>query len=256
MAARVLGQPIWIDLMTRDYEVAFDFYTHVFGWTVQRGGEEFGGYSQFFQGDDPIAGCMVAPEQDAPPSMWSTYLAAPDIEDTLNRAQAAGATLMFGPHKVADFGSMAGLQDPAGAFVCLWQANTHAGYTYKAAAGYPVWFEMCSKNFEASEAFYREVFGTELETVFTDPMRYQTMSIDNWQFGGHMDAAVTMPAPVPSHWQVYFGVDDVDAACERVGERKGQVLQPPFDTPYGRMALVADPFGATFMIMKGNLDSE
>ena len=28
------------------------------------------------------------------------------------------------------------------------------------------------------------------------------------------------------------------------------MLTPPFDTPYGRMAPIADPFGATFMVMQ------
>ena len=49
---------------------------------------------------------------------------------------------------------------------------------------------------------------------------------------------------------VYFAVADCDAAAERVTALGGSVMQPPFDTPYGRMALVAGPQGETFSVMQ------
>ena len=57
-------------------------------------------------------------------------------------------------------------------------------------------------------------------------------------------------AGIPPHWMSYFTVDDTDAALERVVAAGGQVMVPPFDMAYGRMAVIADPYGATVSIVK------
>ena len=48
---------------------------------------------------------------------------------------------------------------------------------------------------------------------------------------------------------MYFGVADVDAALVTAAAVGGSVLSPAFDTPYGRMAALADPGGAPFWIV-------
>jgi predicted enzyme related to lactoylglutathione lyase len=58
------------------------------------------------------------------------------------------------------------------------------------------------------------------------------------------------PADVPAHWSVDFWVDDPDGVAERVGERGGEVVVPPFDTPVFRGAVLADPQGAVFSVSK------
>jgi predicted enzyme related to lactoylglutathione lyase len=47
----------------------------------------------------------------------------------------------------------------------------------------------------------------------------------------------------------YFMVADTDAAVAVASERNATVQGEPFDTPYGRMAVITDPQGATFSIM-------
>ena len=58
-----------------------------------------------------------------------------------------------------------------------------------------------------------------------------------------------------SHWLVYFAVADVDAAVEAVLAHGGSSLAPAFDSPYGRMASVADPAGAAFMLAAPAMDA-
>ena len=43
-----------------------------------------------------------------------------------------------------------------------------------------------------------------------------------------------------------FGVDDADAIAARAVELGGRVIVPPFDAPWVRMAVIADPDGARF----------
>jgi hypothetical protein len=55
---------------------------------------------------------------------------------------------------------------------------------------------------------------------------------------------------LPPHWMQYFMVEDVDAAAEKADAAGGTVHVAPFDTGYGRIAVIGDPFGAIFSIMK------
>jgi predicted enzyme related to lactoylglutathione lyase len=64
-----------------------------------------------------------------------------------------------------------------------------------------------------------------------------------------MDAGSFLPEGVPSHWTVYYGVDDTDAVLAKARELGGSVLSPAEDTPHGRMATLADPMGATFNVI-------
>ena len=59
----------------------------------------------------------------------------------------------------------------------------------------------------------------------------------------------TIPAEVPAHWAVYFASDDTDAAVAKATDLGGQLLMPPMDTPFGRVAGVSDPQGAAFRLI-------
>jgi predicted enzyme related to lactoylglutathione lyase len=58
------------------------------------------------------------------------------------------------------------------------------------------------------------------------------------------------PADMPPHWMNYFAVDDCDKAAEKTTELGGTVHQAPFDSPYGRIAVISDPWGATLSLMQ------
>jgi hypothetical protein len=55
---------------------------------------------------------------------------------------------------------------------------------------------------------------------------------------------------VPAHWSVTFAVEDADATAERAAELGGKVVVAPFDAPWVRMTVIADPQGATFTASK------
>jgi predicted enzyme related to lactoylglutathione lyase len=67
------------------------------------------------------------------------------------------------------------------------------------------------------------------------------------------DAHAPSPAGEPAaHWQVFFMVDDADAAAATALERGGAVRVPVSDAGYGRQATLADPQGAVFGVMSVN----
>jgi predicted enzyme related to lactoylglutathione lyase len=58
------------------------------------------------------------------------------------------------------------------------------------------------------------------------------------------------PTDTSANWSVDFWVDDVDATADKAVELGGRVMEPPFDTPAGRTAVLADPQGAVFSVSK------
>ena len=61
-----------------------------------------------------------------------------------------------------------------------------------------------------------------------------------------MDGTTDLPAGVPSNWFFFLGSDDVDKTVGLIRENGGGVIREAEDTPYGRLAAVADPTGAGF----------
>ncbi len=116
--------------------------------------------------------------------------------------------------------------------------------------GTPAWFELHTRAYDSSVAFYRDVFGWDTFTHSDTPeFRYTTLGDGDDARAGVMDAASFLPASVPSYWSVYFLVDDTDAALARVTDLGGAVVEPAQDTPYGRLAAATDSTGAQFKLM-------
>jgi predicted enzyme related to lactoylglutathione lyase len=65
-----------------------------------------------------------------------------------------------------------------------------------------------------------------------------------------MQGLDNMPAGTPSHWLTYFAVDDTDSTVDALIRAGGSVLMPPFDMMAGRIAVVQDPQGGTFAVIR------
>jgi predicted enzyme related to lactoylglutathione lyase len=244
-----LGAPVWIDLSSSDPERAKTFYTQLFGWTFEETGEEFGNYVNFSKNGALIAGMMKNDGQSGAPDGWTTYLSSSDAKATVDAAIAAGGTAILEPMQVADLGTMAIVADPSGAVIGVWQPGEHRGFGLVGEAGAPVWHELHSRNYAAATAFYPKAFGWETAVMSdTDEFRYTCQVKDGEQYAGVMDSTSFLPEGVPSHWQVYFGAEDVDATLAKITELGGAVVQPAEDTPYGRLAGATDPTGALFKL--------
>ncbi|MGF7119644.1 VOC family protein [Rhodococcus sp. BE178] len=244
-----IGAPCWIDLQTSDPERAAAFYDAMFGWTHESSGEEYGGYVMFFSDGKPVAGMMAGQPGNPYVNIWTTYLATADADATAKAVTESGGQVMMEPMTVPEQGRMAMFLDPSGGVVGVWQPAEHKGFGVMGEHGAPAWFELVSKNYDAALPFYRDVFGWNLATLSdTGEFRYTTGRFDGEDLAGIFDASTAMPADVPSHWQMFVAVDDTDAAVARLTELGGTVLREPWDSEHGRMANVADPNGAQFMI--------
>ena len=247
-----VGAPCWADLWTSDVEGSRAFYSELFGWEAQEPSEEFGGYFMFTRNGAPIAGGMGDMGEDMPANnTWKVYLSTDDIARVAAELPAHGAEALAPPMEVADLGQNMVFADPTGANLGAWQPGTFPGFTSMNEPGAPSWFELFTRDYAGALDFYRSLFSwkTEVEGD-TDEFRYTTLRDPETggQLAGVMDAAAFLPEGVPAHWSVYWDVADVDASVAKVQSLGGSVVDPPVDTPYGRMSTVTDPAGAMFKL--------
>jgi len=245
------GAPCWVDLSTSDTARARDFYTALFGWTAEEPDAAHGGYFSFLKDGVRVAGCMGrAPGQEGP-DVWVVHLSTPDARRTLEDAKAHGGQVIVDAMDVDDLGTMSLILDPSGAPVGAWQPGTHKGFGVAYESGAPAWFELHTRDYARAVDFYRDVFGWQTVTASdSDELRYTLLQPGETQLAGIMDDTPHTPDTVRSHWTVYFGVADADAAVARIREMGGTILMEPMDTPYGRLAAAVDPTGASFNLMQ------
>jgi uncharacterized protein len=241
-----VGAPIWIDLASSDIERSQEFYGSVFGWTFESDGPEYGGYLNAFCDGRPVAGLMANDPQWNSPDGWTTYFHTADINATLDKAIAVGAVVCLEgvkPMEIKDKGWMGLLSDPTGALFGLWQPTGHRGFEVVNENGAPTYFQLTSREYGKALDFYREVFDWNIDTVSdTDEFRYSTANFDGEAVLG------VMAMDVDPSWFFFLGADDVDKTVQSVLDNGGSVIRDAEDTPYGRLASVADSTGAGFSL--------
>jgi predicted enzyme related to lactoylglutathione lyase len=243
------GTPCWVDLGVADIAKAGAFYAELFGWEVQQGPPEAGGYALCLKDGRPVAGIGPKMGPAGEPSAWVTYLAASNADEAAAKIRASGGRVLMEPMDVMDLGRMAMAADPGGAVFGLWQARQHTGIQLANEPGSLTWNENLSRDFEGNKSFYRAVFGYGYADMSDAGFHYATLKIGDSEVGGIGELDDSFPADVPAQWNAYFAADDTDAVIARVTAAGGSVVRPPWDTPYGRMAVASDDQGAVFSLI-------
>ncbi|MDQ3811487.1 MAG: VOC family protein [Chloroflexota bacterium] len=244
------GTPLWVDLSTPDVQASARFYGELFGWDAEDLGEQAGHYHMFRKNGKMVAAAGPQADPQQPPA-WSTYVATSNATETAQKVREAGGRIIVEPMDVMDQGRMAVFQDPTGAFFSVWQPDKHRGAELANAPGSFTWNELSTRDMDAAKAFYTRVFSWGVKDNEMAPgMSYTEWQVNGRSVAGGMPMPPNMPADVPPHWLVYFAVDDVDSAVDRVQQLGGRVMMPAMDSPAGRFAVVSDPHGAVFAVIK------
>jgi hypothetical protein len=268
------GVPCWVDTTQPDAEAAVAFYTGLFGWDFEDTMPP-GSPGRYFmarlRGGD-VAAVSSRPEGGPPTAAWNTYIWVESADDAATRVLDAGGRVVMDPFDVVDAGRMAVFTDPEGAAFCVWQAKRHRGAQIVNEPGSVNFNGLNTRDLEAAKSFYGSVFGWETLDLGgsvamwrlpgygdfleqSDPGLRQRMA----ELGapeGFEDVVATLgpiadyQPEVPAHWSVTFAVADADATAERAAELGGRVLVAPFDAPWVRATVIADPQGATFTASK------
>ena len=115
-----------------------------------------------------------------------------------------------------------------------------------------IWYELMTTDPQAARAFYETVVGWKIDFEPGGDMDYRMIAASDGLVGGvlGLKPEMTEGGARPA-WVGYVAVDDVDKVVESVEHGGGKVLMPAHDMPHvGRFAMVADPQGAPFYVMK------
>ncbi|MFJ5260244.1 VOC family protein [Streptomyces sp. NPDC088387] len=251
----VTGAPNWLDLGTPDIDRAAGFYDALFGWQFQSAGPEAGGYGFFRLDGRTVAGGMQTGAEDGPPA-WTVYFQSPDADATVKAVEKAHGSVLMAPMDVMAQGRMALLTDRAGVPYGIWQPGQLKGLDVVSESGSLCWLELYTPDIAAAAGYYNAVLGWETSSVSFDEGFYTCFNpggqSEDTMFAGlvqlHDDPTDSGAAP---YWLPYIAVDDPDGVCERAGQLGGTVRLAPTDVPdVGRMAKLADPFGARFAVLR------
>jgi uncharacterized protein len=268
------GVPCWIDTSQPDPAAAAEFYGNLFGWELEDVMPPEAGSHYFMariRGLD-VGAVGSIPEGAPQVATWNTYIWVDSADETASKAREAGGSVVMEPFDVMDAGRMAVLTDPEGAMFMVWQANQNKGSQVVNEHGTNNFNNLNTRDLDSAKAFYGAVFG------------WETLDLDGgavmWAlpgYGDHLEelspglrkGMEEMGAPrdfadvvaginriradqadTPAHWGLTFAVDDADEIAAKATELGAQVLVPPFDAPWVRMAVIADPQGATFVASK------
>ena len=243
------GTPCWVDVSVDDVSKAAAFYEALFGWDIQVGGPEVGGYAIARSGGQIVAGIGPKMGPAEAPSAWTTYIATDDADATAATITDAGGQVLAGPMDVMEEGRMAIAMDTSGAAFGIWQGGNTTGIGLANETGALSWNEHMSRDSEAAQAFYRAVFGYDYQDMSGEGFNYAMLMLDGREVGGIGEYPEGTPAEVPAAWGAYFAVEGTDAAMAKVVELGGSVVRPAADTPYGRMGTVTDNHGAVFSVV-------
>jgi uncharacterized protein len=243
----------WTDLSTPDADGARDFYGGLFGWEFEDAPipeEAGGGVYRMARIDGRAAAAMFETSERHP--AWASYVTVDDVDAMAARAGELGANLMGEPFDVMTSGRMALVQDPTGAVFALWQPRDSIGAEIVNRHGALSLNQLNTSDPEAAQRFYSELFGWRIEQMGDAETSYWGIYRGDRVNAGMME--LPSGAPMPSHWLVYFGIDDLDAAAEQIGASGGTVMVPPREVPGGRILVATDPQNAVFALFAGRFD--
>jgi len=250
------GAFCWIELATTDQNAGKKFYSSLFGWEVNdmpMGPE--GVYTIFrLNGRDAAAGCTLRPEQTSQgvPPHWMIYIAVDNADAAVTRATKAGGKACTPAFDVMDAGRMAVLTDPTGATFCAWQAKRNQGIGITGIDGTFCWADLTTPDPERARKFYSEMFGWKITDDTDDDPPSGYLHIQNGEdfIGGIPPVRPDNPRK-HAYWLPYFQTSNCDATAAKAKQLGARFyLEPMSMENVGRLAILADPQGATFAIFQ------
>ncbi|MGW0988676.1 VOC family protein [Streptomyces sp. NPDC002486] len=249
MAVQPEGAPCWADAMFGDLEGAKSFYGEVLGWTFAEASAEFGNYTQASVNGKAVAAVVPPMPGQEGLSQWCLYFASQDAAATAARIRDHGGEVLMEPMQVGDFGTMCLARDPGGVVFGVWQAGTHEGFEAMAEPGAYAWAEVFTREPDKSDAFFPAVFSYRQRDMEDGEMDFRIYDLGERSVLGRMKMDEDFPPEVQPYINVYFTVEDCDAAVAKATRLGGVLRFGPMDTPFGRFAAISDPQGANFSVI-------
>jgi hypothetical protein len=247
------GTPCWLELMVPDVEAALKFYGPVIGWSFADASAATGDY-RLCQVDGRSAAGIGSVDTPDQPIQWIIYFASENIEATLKLVNDNGGSVHVGPIDVADVCRIAIAQDSLGAVFGVFERGSSIGTAVSQVPGSLVWESGQFTDVAKARDFYAAVFGHTFGPIGEmDLDTYCAFQVEGQEVGG-LGGRLGAPDGTPSSWTACIEVADVDTAVATAQELGGKLVAAAEDTPFGRMATIADPWGASSVVHGRNND--
>ena len=112
------GEICWRELATKDLKKAMDFYSQLFGWTLEQTKITPMEYKEIIMDGVAYGGMMEINEswgENPPPSHWNNYVSVENTDETVEKIKANGGSVKVPPFDAPGVGRMAMVSDPSGA---------------------------------------------------------------------------------------------------------------------------------------------
>jgi len=241
------GRFVWFEHVSADPTRAQGFLGELFNWTTRAMPTPGGSYTLITLGDEMIGGY---PTTKAAPGKghWVSHLQVTDTRASAKQVASLGGKVLVEPVDMG-MGIYALVADPQGGQFALWQpAKADGTGDYKQANGAFCWNELVSDDPDASIKFYSAIGGFTVKTQQMAMGTYHMLESDGKPRAGIMKK----PMPEAPHgWIPYVTVASADGTGDKAKKLGGAVILPPVDVPgVGRLAILADPSGATLGILQ------
>jgi predicted enzyme related to lactoylglutathione lyase len=248
-----VGKVIWVDLVTPDLASAKRFYSGLFRWTFRDIHVGKTDYAVAFLDGRPVGGLLhqrVPPGEQRRPA-WLAFIAVRDVDAAKRTALEHGAKVVKKPRSYLRRGRQAVFADPEGAVFGVLASSSGDPSDFLAAPGEWIWSSLHAQDPDKDAAFYQALFGYDVFDVPSDDgLDHVILSTDDYARAS-INALPSHSSRRHPHWLNFVRVvDAVDVAAKAVALGGRVLVEPHIDRHGGKVAVVADPTGATFGLME------
>ena len=236
------GKVVWHDLVTPDLEGAKSFYGGLFGWTFDDVSDD---YTVVTNGGRLIGGMAQLKSPDYT-SYWVPLVSVDDVDRAVDATVAAGGERLVKSFNVPGRGRVGVLRDPRGAAFGVVKTTQGDPVDRVPAVGDWIWNEVWTDDVAASGSFYQKRLGYDLKEETVDGVEHTLLTTEIVPRVGLVKKS---DPEIPNLWVAYVRVADVEATVAKarsVGEPL--LLAPTMEVRNGRVAIIADPHGAGFVV--------
>lgn len=240
------GEIVWIDYVTSDAKEGKKFFKELFGWKYK----DHGVYSLALSNHKPVAGVLEDSElvKGAKNGYWVVSASVKDVKATSEKIKAKGGKIISASMEIAGRGSSAFVEDGQGAFFSILHSSSGDPKATAAKNGEWMWVELWTADPQSAASFYSEVFNvSQRKSNDAGDENYFILKGKVNDFAGITSLPVKDEAPI---WVPVLKVDNAQSIADQAVELGGSILINPTEISGNKVALIATPFGAPFLIQE------
>ncbi|MCG6536107.1 MAG: hypothetical protein L7F78_15760, partial [Syntrophales bacterium LBB04] len=182
---------------------------------------------------------------------WLSFFSVGDVDAAKKVALQNGAKVLSEPHSIPDRGRQAVFEDPQGAVFAVLASSSGDPADVLTAPGEWIWISLITSDPDTDAAFYQTLLGYEVfELPAIEGATHLLLASDNYARASVNSQPVSRSNAHP-HWLNYVRVEDTVKMTAKVVALGGRVLvDPRIDRHGGKVAVVADPWGAPFGLLE------